>query len=85
VEVQDFAAWFVGAVENFRSFDASVYAFADSEAAVAEVRGEGRIKATGRIYEQEYRCLPPCLRWEDRFSARVLRSHSGREGDGRAH
>jgi len=31
-----------------------VLAFADPEAAVAEVRGEGRIKATGRTYRQEY-------------------------------
>jgi ketosteroid isomerase-like protein len=53
-EVVQFAAWFVGAVENFRFFDARVQAFADPEAAVAEVRGEGRIKATGRTYRQEY-------------------------------
>ena len=46
-EVVQFAAWFVGAVENFRFFDARVQAF-------AEVRGEGRIKATGRTYRQEY-------------------------------
>jgi hypothetical protein len=31
-----------------------VQAFADPEAAVAEVRGEGRVKATGRAYRQEY-------------------------------
>ena len=53
-EVVQFAAWFVGAVENFRFFDVRVQAFADPEAAVAEVRGEGRIKATGRAYRQEY-------------------------------
>lgn len=53
-EVVQFAAWFVGAVENFRFFDVRVQAFADPEAAVAEVRGEGRIKATGRTYRQEY-------------------------------
>ena len=52
--VVQFAAWFVGAVENFRFFDVRVQAFADPEAAVAEVRGEGRIKATGRAYRQEY-------------------------------
>ena len=51
-EVQQFAAWFVGAVENFRFFDVRVQACADPEAAVAEVRGEGRIKATGRRYRQ---------------------------------
>jgi uncharacterized protein len=53
-QVEDFAAWFVGAVENFRFFDVRVYAFPDPEAAVAEVKGEGRIKATGRSYKQEY-------------------------------
>ncbi len=52
--VEGFAAWFVEAVENFRFFDVRVYAFADPEAAVAEVKGEGRIKATGRVYRQEY-------------------------------
>jgi len=54
VEVVQFAAWFVGAVENFRFFDVRVQAFADPNAAVAEVRGEGWIKATGRVYRQEY-------------------------------
>jgi uncharacterized protein len=53
-EVVQFAAWFAGAVENFRFFDARVQACADPEAAVAEVKGEGRIKATGRTYRQEY-------------------------------
>ena len=52
--VVQFAAWFVGAVENFRFFDAKVQALADPETAVAEVKGEGRIKATGRVYRQEY-------------------------------
>jgi uncharacterized protein len=53
-EVKKFAAWFVGAVEGFRFFDVRVQACADPEAAVAEVKGEGRIKATGRLYRQEY-------------------------------
>jgi uncharacterized protein len=53
-EVIQFAAWFGGAVENFRFFDERVHAFADPEVAVAEVKGEGRIKATGRSYRQEY-------------------------------
>ncbi len=53
-DVMKFAAWFVGAVENFRFFDVRVHAFADPDAAVAEVKGEGRIKATGRVYQQEY-------------------------------
>src|SRR6185295_122027 len=53
-EVVQFAAWFVGAVDNFRFFDLTVQPFADPEAAVAEFKGEGRIKATGRSYRQEY-------------------------------
>ena len=48
------ATWFVGAVENFRFFDLKVYALADPEGAVAEVKAEGLIKATGRIYRQDY-------------------------------
>src|SRR5437899_10251300 len=52
-EVVQFAAWFVGAVENFRFFDVRVQAFANPEEAGAEVRGEGRIKASGRYYRQE--------------------------------
>jgi uncharacterized protein len=46
--------WFLGAVENFRFFDLEVYAFADPEAAVAEVKAEALIKPTGRLYRQEY-------------------------------
>jgi ketosteroid isomerase-like protein len=46
--------WFVGAVENFRFFDLEVFAFADPEAAVAEVKAEALIKPTGRLYRQEY-------------------------------
>jgi len=41
-------------VENFRFFDLRVSPLADPEAAVAEVRAEGLIKATGRVYRQEY-------------------------------
>ena len=48
------ATWFAGAVENFRFFDLRMYALADAEGAVAEVKVEGLIKATGRIYRQEY-------------------------------
>jgi hypothetical protein len=48
------ATWFVGAVENFRFFDLAVHAFADPEGAVAEVKGQGLIKATGRVYRQDY-------------------------------
>src|SRR5882672_5237197 len=53
-EVVGFINWFLGAVENFRFFDLRVCPFADPEAAVAEVKAEALIKATGRIYRQEY-------------------------------
>jgi ketosteroid isomerase-like protein len=46
--------WFLAAVEQFRFFDLQVYACADPDAAVAEVKAEGRIKPTGRVYRQEY-------------------------------
>ena len=46
--------WFVQAVENFHFFDLKVHAFADSEAAVAQVKAEGLIKETGRVYIQDY-------------------------------
>ena len=48
------ATWFVGAVENFRFFALKVYALADPQGAVAEVKGEGLIKSTGRVYRQDY-------------------------------
>jgi len=48
------AIWFVGAVENFLFFELKVYALADPERAVAEVKGEGLIKSTGRMYRQDY-------------------------------
>jgi ketosteroid isomerase-like protein len=46
--------WFLGAVEKFRFFDLEVHAFADPDAAVAEVKAEALIKPTGRLYHQEY-------------------------------
>jgi uncharacterized protein len=48
------ATWFVEAVANFRFFDLALHAFVDPEGAVAEVKGEGLIKRTGRVYHQEY-------------------------------
>ena len=48
------ATWFVSAVENFRFFDLKLYDLADTQGAVAEVKGEGLIKATGRVYRQDY-------------------------------
>jgi len=53
-EVARHAAWFVGAVEKFRFFDVRLHPFADADMAVAEVKAEGVIKATGRTYRQEY-------------------------------
>jgi uncharacterized protein len=49
-----FVTWFLGAVEHFRFFDLTVYACADPDVAVAEVKAEARIKPTGRLYRQEY-------------------------------
>src|SRR4051794_30887640 len=53
-EVVRHVTWFVGAVENFHFFDLKVHAFANPDAAVAEVVAEGLIKPTGRIYRQDY-------------------------------
>jgi ketosteroid isomerase-like protein len=53
-EVVGFVTWFLGAVKNFRFFDLKVYALADPDAAVAEVKAEALIKSTGRIYLQDY-------------------------------
>ena len=54
VEVVRHVTWFLGAVEDFRFSDLRVHAFADGDGAVAEVKAEGLIKPTGRIYRQEY-------------------------------
>src|SRR4051812_43876899 len=40
------ANWFVGVVEKFRSFELKLYALADPEGSVAELKREGLIKAT---------------------------------------
>ena len=53
-EVTRHVDWFLGAVEDFRFIDPKVHAFADPQAAVAQVRAEARIKSTGRLYRQEY-------------------------------
>lgn len=53
-EVVRHVTWFLGAVDNFRFFDLKVYPFADPEGAVGEVKAEGLIKPTGRIYQQDY-------------------------------
>jgi uncharacterized protein len=41
-------------VESFRFFDVRLYAFADPQSAAAEVKAEGLIKPTGRMYHQDY-------------------------------
>jgi hypothetical protein len=63
-EVVRHVTWFLGAVENFRFFDLRVYPSADPEAAVAEVKAEALIKATGRTYRQSMcsSCVPKAAR-----------------------
>jgi hypothetical protein len=41
-------------VDNFRFFNLLVYPITDSEGAVAEVKAEGIIKSTRRVYRQDY-------------------------------
>jgi uncharacterized protein len=53
-EIMHHVTWFLGAVENFRYFDVRLHAFADPDSVVAEAKAEGLIKATGRIYRQDY-------------------------------
>jgi ketosteroid isomerase-like protein len=53
-EVVGFVTWFLGAVEDFRFFDLTMYPCADPDVAVAEVKAEARIKPTRRLYRQEY-------------------------------
>jgi ketosteroid isomerase-like protein len=52
--VEKHVNWFRGAAENFRFSDIRVYPLSDPNGAVGEVRAEGRIKASGREYRQEY-------------------------------
>src|SRR5260370_13232772 len=53
-EVVRHVTWFLGAVENFRFFDLTVYACTDPDAALAEVKAQPRIKPTVPLYRQEY-------------------------------
>jgi ketosteroid isomerase-like protein len=46
--------WFRSAVEDFRFSDLRLYPWADPNGASGEVRANGRIKETGREYQQEY-------------------------------
>lgn len=48
------ADWFAGAVSQFRFLDVEILSAASPQHAVARVRAEGHIDATGRTYEQEY-------------------------------
>jgi ketosteroid isomerase-like protein len=53
-EVMRHVTWFSGAVEDFRFVNPRVHPLADPEGAVAEVSAEALIKATRRIYRQDY-------------------------------
>jgi uncharacterized protein len=53
-EVVRHIEWFIGAVEDLRFFDIRIHACADPERAIAEFKAEARIKATGRMYRQQY-------------------------------
>jgi ketosteroid isomerase-like protein len=53
-EIIRHVTWFRGAVDNFRFFNLLVYPITDSEGAVAEVKAEGIIKSTRRVYRQDY-------------------------------
>ena len=52
--VEKHAAWFSEAVEDFSFSNLTVYRLTDVDTAVAEVRGYGRVKSTGRTYDQNY-------------------------------
>lgn len=52
--VERHVGWFLSAVENFRFYDLSILPGSDPNAAVAEIKAEGIIKPTGRLYQQEY-------------------------------
>src|SRR5437867_9197543 len=68
VEAVRHVSWFLGAVENFRFFDLKVYPFVDPEGAVGEVKAEGLIKPTGRIYHQDYVLFLRAARSEEHTS-----------------
>lgn len=53
-EVMRHVTWFRGAVDKFRFYELRVYPMADPACAVAEVKAEGVIKSTGRVYRQDY-------------------------------
>ncbi|MEN2395740.1 nuclear transport factor 2 family protein [Pseudomonas halotolerans] len=53
-QVLGHVGWFISAVESFRFFDLRIHPGVSPLEASAEVKAEGLIKPTGRIYEQEY-------------------------------
>src|SRR5437762_12202998 len=53
-EVLHHVTWFLSSVQDFRFIEPNINAFADPNGAVAQVKAEGFIKPTGRIYRQEY-------------------------------
>ena len=68
------AIWFVGAVENFRFFELKVYALADPERAVAEVKGEGAHQVYGTYVSAGLCAISACCRGQDRVPTRIFRS-----------
>ena len=68
------AIWFVGAVENFRFFELKVYALADPERAVAEVKGEELHQIYGAYVSPGLCAISACCRRQDRVPTRILRS-----------
>jgi len=48
------ASWFISEVSDFRFDDARISALADPRESIGVVRATGRIRSTGRAYEQEY-------------------------------
>jgi uncharacterized protein len=68
------AIWFVGAVEKFRFFELKVYALADPERAVAEVKGEGAHQVYATYVSPGLCAIPTCCRRQDRVPTRIFRS-----------
>src|SRR5947209_18422243 len=68
------ANWFVGGVENFRFFELKVYALADPEGAVAEVKGEGDHQVYGTYVSPGLCAIPACCGRQDRVPTRIFRS-----------
>jgi hypothetical protein len=83
-EVVQFAAWFVGAVEDFRFFDVRVQAFATRRRPSRRSRARAGSRQPGGPTVRSTSCS--CVQLAARcVPARVLRSDPGGEGDGRAH